>query len=64
MAQTIRVRFEDSDFIDLTEKDNCNFEEMLLHAKFIEERNVRKIVLKVSELDSLLPGTPAEKTEI
>ena len=34
---------------------------MLLQAKFIEERNVRKILLKVSELDSPLPGKPSEK---
>ena len=53
-AQTIRMRFEDEDgdFINSTEDDNRNFNEMLLQAKFIEERNVRKILLKVSELDS------------
>ena len=68
-TQTIRVRFEDEDedededgdFINLTGDDNRNFDEMLLQAKFIEERNVRKILLKVSELDSRLPGKPSEK---
>ena len=62
-AQTIRARFEDEDgdFINLTEDDNRHFDEMLLQAKFIEERNVRKILLKVSELDSPLPGKPSEK---
>ena len=62
-VQTIRVRFqdEDGDFINLTENDERNFEEMLLQAKFVEERNVRKIVLKVSELDSPLPGKLAGK---
>ena len=62
-AQTIRVRFEDGDgdFINLTEDVNRNFDEMLLQAKFIEERNVRKILLKVSELDSPLPGKQSEK---
>ena len=62
-TQTIRVGFEDEDgdFINLTGDDNRNFDEMLLQAKFIEERNVRKILLKVSELDSPLPGKLSEK---
>ena len=40
-AQTIRVRFqdEDGDFINLTENDERNFEEMLLQAKFVELMN-------------------------
>ena len=42
-AQTIRIRFEDKDgdFINLTGDDTRNFEEMLLHSKFVEKRNLR-----------------------
>ena len=39
---------------------------MLLQAKFEEERNVRKVLLKVSELESPLPGTnpPGKRRKI
>ena len=42
-AQTIRIRFRDdeSDYINLTEKDDLNFEEMLQQATFAEERNIQ-----------------------
>ena len=61
--QTIRIRFqdEDEDYINLTEEDSRNFEEMLQHSKFVEERNVRKIQLHISELDSPLPNEPVDK---
>lgn len=55
--QTIRIRFldEDGDYINLTEEDSANFEEMLQQAKFIEERSVKKVQLRISEMDSPLP---------
>ena len=63
-AQTIQVRFRDDegDYINLTEKDNLNFEEML-QAMFVEERNMRRIQLRISELDSpcALKQSPADK---
>ena len=61
MKDKLRFEDKDGDFINLTEDDNRNFDEMLLQAKFIEERKVRKILLKVSELDSPLPGKPSER---
>ena len=62
--QTIRIRFldEDGDYINLTQEDSRNFDEMLQHCKFVEERNVRKIQLRISELDSPLPNAhPPDK---
>ena len=53
---TIRIRFKDEDggYINSTEEDSRNFDEMLQHSKFVEQRNVRKIQLRISELDSPL----------
>jgi hypothetical protein len=52
--QRIRIRFldEDGDYINLTQEDSRNFDEMLQHCEFVEERNVRKIQLSISQLDS------------
>ena len=57
-SQTIRIRFQDNDgyYINLTEEDSGNFDEMLQLSKFVEERNVRKIQLRISKLDSPLPN--------
>ena len=63
--QTIRIRFldEDGDYINLTEDDSLNFEEMLQQAKFVEKRDLRRIQLRISELDSPCPvkQSPADK---
>ena len=64
-AETIRIRFRDDegDYINLTEEDKLNFEEMLQQATFLEERNMRRIQLRISELDSpcALKQSPADK---
>lgn len=61
-AQTMRIRYadEDGDFVNLNEDDIHNFDEMLSHSKFFEERNYKKILLRVNELDSPICH-PAEK---
>ena len=63
-SQTIRIRFQDDDgnYINLIEEDSRNFDEMLQLSKFVEARNVRKIQLRISDLDSPLPNVePLDK---
>ncbi len=47
----------------MTENDSLNFEEMLQQAKFVEERDLPRIQLPISELDSPCPvkQSPADK---
>ena len=53
---TIRIRYadEDGDYINLREGDTQNFDEMLSHSQHFEERDYKKIILRVNELDSPL----------
>ena len=45
---------EDGDYINLGDGDTQNFDEMLSHSQYFEDRNYRRIVLRVNELDSPL----------
>ena len=53
-SSTLRVRYkdEDGDFVDLYEDDTDNFQEMFVLASSVDEGLYRKIILRVSELDS------------
>ena len=53
-SSTLRVRYkdEDGDFVNLNEDDTDNFQEMFVRASSVDEGLYRKIILRVSELDS------------
>ena len=53
-SSTLRVRYkdEDGDFVNLNEEDTDNFQEMFVRASSVDEGLYRKIILRVSELDS------------
>lgn len=53
---TIRIRYadEDGDYVNLGEGDTQNFDEMLSHSQYFEDRDYKRIVLRVNELDSPL----------
>ena len=53
-SSTLRVRYkdEDGDFVNLNEDDTNNFQEMFVRASSVDEGLYRKIILRVSELDS------------
>lgn len=48
---TIRTRYadEDGDYINLGDGDTQNFDEMLSHSQYFEDRDYRRIVLRVNE---------------
>ena len=50
MPSTIRIRYanEDGDYINLREGDTQNFDEMLSHSQHFEERDYKKIILRVN----------------
>jgi len=48
----IRYKDEDGDYVNLNENDTDNFHEMFVRASSVDEGLYRKILLKVSELDS------------
>ena len=53
-SSTLRIRYkdEDGDFVNLNEDDTDNFQEMFVRASSVDEGLYRKILLRVSELDS------------
>ena len=48
----IRYKDEDGDYVNLNENDTDNFHEMFVRASSVDEGLYRKILLRVSELDS------------
>ena len=48
----IRYKDEDGDFVNLNEDDADNFQEMFVRASLVDEGLYRKVLLRVSELDS------------
>lgn len=48
----MRYKDEDGDFVNLNEDDTDNFQEMFVRASSVDEGLYRKIILRVSELDS------------
>ena len=53
-SSTLRVPYkdEDGDFVNLNEDDTDNFQEMFVRASSVDEGLYRKIILRVSELNS------------
>ena len=53
-SSTLRIRYkdEDGDFVNLNEDDTDNFQEMFVRASSVDEGLYRKVLLRVSELDS------------
>ena len=53
-SSTLRVRYKDGDgdFVNLNEDDTDNLQEMFVRASSVDEGLYRKIILRVSELDS------------
>ena len=53
-CSTLRIRYkdEDGDYVNLNEDDTDNFQEMFVRASSVHEGLYRKILLRVSELDS------------
>ena len=53
-SNTLRIRYrdEDGDYVNLNENDTDNFHEMFVRASSVHEGLYRKILLRVSELDS------------
>ena len=53
-SNTLRIRYkdEDGDFVNLNEDDTDNFQEMFVRASSVDEGLYRKVLLRVSELDS------------
>ena len=53
-SSTLRIRYkdEDGDYVNLNEDDTDNFQEMFVRASSVDEGLYRKILLRVSELDS------------
>ena len=66
-SSTLRVRYkdEDGDFVNLYEDDKDNFLEMFARASSVDEGLYRKILLRVSELDSpFQPGEHAKRRKL
>ena len=53
-SNTLRIRYkdEDGDYVNLNADDTDNFQEMFVRARSVDEGLYRKILLRVSELDS------------
>ena len=53
-SNTLRIRYkdEDGDYVNLNADDTDNFQEMFVRARSVDEGLHRKILLRVSELDS------------
>ena len=53
-SNTLRIRYkdEDGDYVNLNENDTDNFHEMFVRASLVDEGLYRKILLRVTELDS------------
>ncbi|KAL9962475.1 hypothetical protein ACROYT_G031580 [Oculina patagonica] len=66
-SSTLRIRYkdEDGDFVNLNEDDTDNFQEMFARASSVDEGLYRKILLRVSELDSPFnPGEQAKRRKV
>ena len=53
-SNTLRIRYKDEDggYVNLNVDNTDNFQEMFVRARSVDEGIYRKILLRVSELDS------------
>ena len=67
-SSTLRIRYkdEDGDFVNLNEDDTDNFQEMFVRASSVDEGLYRKVLLRVSELDSpvVQPTVPTKRRKL